>query len=625
MKNRDLDLERIFDGTDLLFYIADLNGKILYISNAGAKLLGKDRDALFGRNIFNFFPPNVAERRLSILSNIFKTLEPLSFFDERDGRFFKTMAYPILDENGKLKQIAAYVQDLTEIKHAERRLEELKKEMESTIKCSPAHVFRFRKDSQGNIVAVLSEGLIADRFGITTKAIKDRNLLELFGRENFNRILPFYEKSFRGEQVSFEICLRDAWFQTTIAPFKRDEKGIILEVIGYSMDLTIVRKAREELERAEKLESLGTLAGGIAHDFNNLLGGLFGFIDLARVSIHQDVSAKEYIDSAMRCFSRAKDLTQQLLTFARGGAPQKKKSSLEPLIQESIELALSGSTIRCEKDIQKDLFSIEADHGQMNQVFNNVLLNARQAMPNGGVIKIEACNETMDDNEIGGMPAGEYVHIKFIDQGTGIPRDVLPKVFDPFYTTKQAGSGLGLATSYSIIRRHDGHIGIESECGKGTTVNILLPAVHDVPCAESADSEPILRGKGRILLMDDEEVIRTTASEMLKITGYDVVCVKNGEQAIEAYTNAIKEGARFDAVILDLTVVDGMGGEMAVKRLKEIDSDVKAIVSSGYSDSPVLANPKEYGFSAKIAKPYQRIDILKALSDPPVPIHDTFR
>jgi PAS domain S-box-containing protein len=614
MKSEDIDLEKILDGTDILFYIADLEGRIVFISNAGANLLGSQKEGLIGKNIFDFFKREIAERRRSLLSAIFQTKAPVSFFDERDGHFFRTIAYPVFDKNRELKQIAAYVQDLTEMKKAEEEIETLKTELESTIKGSPAHVFRFRKNNQGNIIAVLSEGLIAEKFGITTKRIKDKSLLELFGQDHFNKIRPYYDKAFCGEHVSFEVNLRDTWFQTAIAPYEKDPNGNILEVVGYSMDITLERKAQEELEKAEKLESLGVLAGGIAHDFNNLLGGLFGFIDLARTSIQHDVLAKKYIDSAMQCFSRAKDLTHQLLTFAKGGAPQKKPMQLGPLIEESMNLSLGGSSIRCDKDIPSDLYSIEVDHGQMNQVFNNVLLNARQAMPNGGVIKIEAYNRTVHENEIAGKPAGEYVHIRFIDQGTGIPKDILPKVFNPFYTTKQAGSGLGLATSYSIIKKHEGSISIESELGKGTTVSIHLPAFTGAQQDEDSGNEQICCGKGKILLMDDEEIIRSMASEMLERAGCQVVCVKTGEQAIEAYVNAKSEGNLFDVVILDLTVAGGMGGEMAVKRLKEIDSEVKALVSSGYSDSPVLANPKDYGFVGKIAKPYQAKELYGALS-----------
>lgn len=614
MKNQNFDLSKIIDRTGLLFYIMDPDWKIAYISNAASNLIGVKQADVIGNEIFDYFPPDVAKSRKRMISNVLQTREPLSFFDERDGRFFKSMAYPILDEHGQLKQVAVYVQDLTEIKKAETHIEEFRREMESTIKGSPAHVFRFRKDSRGNIVAVLSEGLIADRFGITTKAIKGRNLLELFGQDNFARIQSYYEKAFYGEQVSFEICLRNTWFQTTIAPFERDIDGGIVEVIGYSMDISILKKAQEELERAEKLESLGTLAGGIAHDFNNLLGGLFGFIELARSKIQQDVSAKRYIDSAMQCFSRATDLTHQLLTFAKGGAPEKKIISLEPLIQESINLALSGSAIRYEKVIAKDLYSLEADHGQMNEVFNNILLNARQAMPNGGALTIDACNRHLQQDEIAGMPTGTYVQIRFKDQGTGIAKDILPRVFDPFYTTKQAGSGLGLATSYSIVKKHGGYIGIESELGKGTTVSIILPAFLGANPIEYDGIGSTEYGKGRVLLMDDEEAMRNVASLMLENIGCTVVCVKNGESAIDAYSESIKNNNKFDVIILDLTVIAGMGGELAVARLREIDPDIKAVVSSGYSDSPILSNPKEFGFVDKIAKPYNSKELYTVLS-----------
>lgn len=395
-----------------------------------------------------------------------------------------------------------------------------------------------------------------------------------------------------------------------------NEYNNFLGTIGVIVDITVRKQAEEELQKAEKLESLSVLAGGIAHDFNNLLAGLFGYIDMARVFGKPNQKIRNYLEKALLSYVRAKDLTMQLLTFAKGTAPVKKVVSLDKILTGSSQLALSGSNITCKFDLGEELLCIEADGDQISRVVNNIIINSRQAMPDGGTVTITGSNKELAPYQIHGLAKGQYVEIIIEDQGTGIPDKILPKIFDPFFTTKQQGSGLGLATSYSIINKHGGHISVDSKAGSGTTFTIYLPATEKQEEEDMEQQpEPALNTTGRILLMDDEKTVRQMAGELLETMGYDVVYAKNGEEAIIHFKEALEADTKFDAVILDLTVKGGMGGDKAIEKLLELDPDVKAIVSSGYTTSQTLAKPEKYGFKCIIPKPYRIEDITTVLNN----------
>jgi PAS domain S-box-containing protein len=384
-----------------------------------------------------------------------------------------------------------------------------------------------------------------------------------------------------------------------------DSQGFLQNYHGIARDITERKRIEEELLKTQKLESLGVLAGGIAHDFNNILTAILGNVSLARMYVKQEDKMIERLAESEKASLRAKDLTQQLLTFARGGAPIKETASIVELIKDSVSFVLSGSNVKCEFSIPNDLWMVEIDEGQMSQVINNLIINAQQAMPEGGIIDVSAENMTVGSEHGLPLKGGRYVKIAIKDHGIGIPKEHLQKIFDPYFTTKQKGSGLGLATSYSIVRKHDGHITVDSELGAGTTFTIYLPASEkEIPTSKDKEEESLL-GKGRILVMDDEEVVRGVACEMLRRIGYEVEFARDGTEAIELYKRARESGQPFDAVILDLTVPGGIGGKEAIKRLLEIDPRVKAIVSSGYSNDPVMAKFREYGFRGVIAKPYK--------------------
>jgi CheY-like chemotaxis protein len=309
-----------------------------------------------------------------------------------------------------------------------------------------------------------------------------------------------------------------------------------------------------------------------------------------------------------------RDLTQQLLTFSRGGAPILRTADMGKLLRDSASFALRGSNVGGEFSISDDLWPVEMDEGQINQVISNLIINAQQAMPAGGIVRVSAENITMGTESGLPLEPGAYIKVSVEDQGVGISEEYLQRIFDPFFSTKQAGSGLGLATSYSIIQKHSGYITVESQLGVGTTFHIHLPASPDgVLIEEEKKEEKPIMGEGRILVMDDEEHVRDTAADMLRSIGYEVVTSINGSEAIELYEEAMGSGKPFNAVIMDLTVPGGMGGKEAIQKLIEIDPEVKAIVSSGYSTDPIMANFREYGFKGVIAKPYRTRELSVAL------------
>ncbi len=386
-----------------------------------------------------------------------------------------------------------------------------------------------------------------------------------------------------------------------------DKSGNVIGVVLVFRDITERQRMEEELQKAQKLESLGILAGGIAHDFNNVLTGILGNIMLAKAHTKPEHKVYERLTEAEKACLRAKDLSQQLLTFSRGGAPIKKIASVRELLRDAVPFALSGSNVRCEFTVTDDLWPVEIDTGQIGQVINNLIINANQAMPEGGIIKVRAENMVTDAGQALPLKEGRYVKISIEDHGIGITKKHLPKIFDPYFTTKGKGKGLGLSVAYSIVKKHNGYIDVESKLGVGTTFFIYLPASEHSPAIKEKEKEMnrIFKGMGRILMMDDEEIIRDVAGEILRHMGYSVEFAKDGVEAIELYKIAKESGEPFDAVIMDLTVPGGMGGKEAIGKLLEIDPAVKAIVSSGYSNDPVMANFRRYGFRDVVAKPYR--------------------
>lgn len=380
-------------------------------------------------------------------------------------------------------------------------------------------------------------------------------------------------------------------------------------------DITERENQQEELIKKQKLESIGVLAGGIAHDFNNILTAILGNISYAALFIEQGHKASAPLLQAKKAAKRAAELAHQLLTFAKGGQPVTSSCEPRQLIAESLSLVLRGSNVQSRVEISEGLRNIKADSGQISQVFNNLIINAVQAMPGGGTISIRASNTTFaDNNNPFALTAGEYVRFIFADEGCGIPEENLKNIFDPYFTTKSGGSGLGLASVQSIINKHGGHISVRSAVGTGTTFEILLPASRNSVPAEEEASETSDAGAGTsLLVMDDEEMIRDLAAAMLDELGYRVTTCADGEDAVSLYKASLEAGVPFSAVIMDLTIPGGMGGREAARAILGIDPRAQLIVSSGYSNDPIIADFRHYGFCAAVLKPYGVADISAVL------------
>lgn len=379
------------------------------------------------------------------------------------------------------------------------------------------------------------------------------------------------------------------------------------------LDITEQKRLEGEILKAQKLESIGILAGGIAHDFNNILTAILGNVSLAKMFAGQRDKVVERLDAMANAALRAKDLTQQLLTFSRGGMPVKKTVSISELIEDSARFALRGSNVKVEYSAPEDLWLVEIDEGQINQVINNLIINADQAMPDGGTITVEAGNVILDATVAAPLEPGPYVRISIRDEGVGIPPQHLDRIFDPYFTTKQKGSGLGLTTAHSIMGKHGGGIRVDSRLGDGSTFELYLPASEKEAMEERGSEPEAERGKGKILVMDDEEIVREVTGEMLEHLGYAVAFACDGGEAIALYEEAMRSDDPFDALIMDLTIPGGMGGKEAVQRLLRMDPYVKAIVSSGYSQDVVMANYHAHGFSGVVSKPFRMEELEEAL------------
>jgi len=382
-------------------------------------------------------------------------------------------------------------------------------------------------------------------------------------------------------------------------------------------DITEREKLQGELLKLQKLESLGVLAGGIAHDFNNILTGIVGNISLARLLFDAHDWSSELLETAESESQRAVKLAAQLLTFAQGGDPVKKLVSAQAIVRDAVSFALVGAKVKGAVTLPESLHAIEADEGQLGQAFNNIIINALQAMPGGGTLSVAAENLLLPPEDGALLPPGNYLRISFSDQGCGIAPEDLGRVFDPYFSTKPGGAGLGLAAAHSVVTRHGGSLSVHSEAGAGSCFTVLLPSTG-APFPKSPPRRKLTGAAysagGSILLMDDEKVIRNIASKMLECLSYQVTTCSSGEEAIALYRSARDAGTPYRLVVMDLTVAGGMGGKEAARHILALDPAARLVVSSGYCNDPVLADFKRYGFLAAMPKPYRLSDMEEVLA-----------
>jgi PAS domain S-box-containing protein len=381
-------------------------------------------------------------------------------------------------------------------------------------------------------------------------------------------------------------------------------------------DVTDRKRMEEEIVRGQRLESLGLLAGGIAHDFNNLLTGVLGNISLAKEMVSPGQREYRRLEEAEKAAVKAKELSGRLLSFSRGWKPDRREVPVDEVIRDAARLAVRGTNVRCEFSLEEGLWGAFVDEGQIGQVINNLAVNAVHAMPGGGILRVDAENVAIGKGEVPHVKPGKYVKVTVSDEGTGIPPEILPRIFEPYFTTKENGSGLGLATCYTIMKGHGGNIFAESTPGRGATLRLFIPSTGSVLRApDPLKKQGSLSGEGKVLLMDDEETIREVAGEMLAHLGYEPSLARDGGEAVEMYAKGMKGAGRFDLVILDLTVPGGMGGREAAARILEHDPDARIVISSGHAGEPAMSDPGKHGFAGAVAKPYRVEDLGRVLRD----------
>jgi len=529
------------------------------------------------------------------------------------------VALPQKREDGSV-DFYGIIMDISERKRIEENLLHSQQLLTSVVDNAP-YAF-FIKDVSNEFRVILWNKAAEQIFGIPAATILGKNAHDLWPREQADAYLAIDRSVVNSrttvdapEEVSSHPEKGKIWLHTRKIPLI-NSNGEVSHIVVISNDITERRLMQLEQVRNQKLESLGLLAGGIAHDFNNILTGITGYISFARTLFDESLKVSKILREAENASHRATDLARQLLTFAKGGQPIKKALSVKQVVDSSASLALRGTRVTSITIIPDDLPAIEVDEGQINQVFNNIIINALQAMPGGGTVTIRAETVAIKPLNIMSLPPGMYVRLTFADTGCGISEKDQKVIFDPYFTTKSGGSGLGLATAHSIIAKHGGYIGVSSTLGGGTTFEILLPASDVIVSASESDEVSVELGRRNnlsVLVMDDEEIIRNLTTMMLDELGYHTLACANGNEAIALYRTSKEAGNPFSAVIMDLTIPGGMGGKEAASQILSIDPHARLVVSSGYSNDPIMAEYSDYGFSATLPKPYTIKGIKEAL------------
>ncbi len=613
-------------------FVIDTNGRYCAVNPAGCRMFGYTPEEFFSSTI----------RLLLFPEDLDASMKLISRHDLRDGDFFSDYRMRHKDGRelfidftvrrfsiGKKEYVLGIKRDATGRRKTEMELEKRVAERTGELARSEERLKQAQAISNigswewdietgrvfwtDEIYAILGyePGKISPSYKAFVSSIHpdDRQSVEAAITEALYHNKP-YNIGFRIEKPD-----NTERFVYVRAAVVHDENNRSRQMLGTLQDITDRKKSEESLIVAQRLSSVGTLAGGIGHDFSNILLGVLGYATVAKRLTKTGGKVHELLSEIEQSALRARSLTRQLLTFSSGGAPIREAVDIAQLVEDAANLALKGSEVKKEFSFQPGLWPVYVDEGQISQVINNMALNSLQSMPEGGVISISAANRTIGPVDDIPLKHGDYVAIDIKDTGTGMSEEVLERAFDPFFTTKKKASGLGLSLSYSIIKRHGGHVKAESAPGKGSRFSIYLPvAKEEAQKEEHRMAEASDRGQRiRVLVMDDEELVRDVAGEILEMLGYDAAFANNGEEAIKIYRNAFKEGRPFDAVILDLTVAGGMGGKDALKGLLQIDPDCRAIVSSGYSKDPVMSDFRKYGFAGVVAKPYMVSEFTKAV------------
>jgi PAS domain S-box-containing protein len=613
-------LDIVIEGTTDAVYIKGADGRYLMANSAVARFVNKPVEEVIGSDDLHLFPPDDARALMAKDQWVMAQDEPQTY-EERvmtpNGElYFLSTKGTMHAEDGTVCGLFGIARDITDRVRVEKALDERNRLLDTLLANLPVGVFM--------VAAPSGTPLIANR---KAQELLGRGILPAVNKENLSEVYEAYKfgtmqrypvdempivRGMQGESISIDdlLVVRPDGTAKQLEIFGApvlDAAGQPWASLVCFQDISGRKEQEHEKLKIEKLESLGVLAGGIAHDFNNILTGIMGNISFAQRFLDTGHKALMPLREAEQASLRARELSQQLMTFAKGGEQINKEISIQKLVDESVSLVLRGSNVKGIVSADDSIQSIEADEGQIEQVFHNIVLNAAQAMPGGGSLNITTQNVLISTANGLKLQPGPYVTISFADEGCGISDDELKKIFDPYFTTKSAGTGLGLASVHSIISRHGGAIDASSTVGHGTTFTIYLPSTGRLPashCDADAGQSVGAHAGGSILVMDDEEIIRTLTAEILEYLGYQVMACCDGAEAVKLYEAAWKSGDPFSAVIMDLTIPGGMGGKEAALQILTIDPQACLIVSSGYSNDPIMADYHTYGFSGAVAKPY---------------------
>jgi len=599
-------------------FVSSLDGRMLECNDRTVQMSGESRESLLSKELVTHYEnPNDRARLVEELRSKGRVHNFETWTVHRDGKRVATSMNAVLAPIGPngASLILGLLEDITERKLAEERAGEGEE--------------RFRVIAEQSMLGIAIMQDDAIRF--VNQAVSDMNgysVEEMSGWDlgNLARAIHPDDAAFAIEQAK----KKQAGDPSALAHYNYrliTKSGEMRWIEQYSrsieyggrkanfvtmIDVTARKLAEASLsqlalsmERTAKLEALGVLAAGIAHDFNNLLSGLFGHLDLARAHLAAGSTALSHLDLAHEAFERAKGLTGQLLAFAKGGAPVRKVGSVADSVRRCADFALSGSNVKVELELEAGLWNAEFDENQLAQAFDNILINAKQAMSSGGTLRISGRNVVSEEGPALALAPGRYVKMSFADRGPGISPAILPRIFDPFFTTKVEGSGIGLTAVYAILKKHDGHIEVDSQPGEGATFHVWLPASADSSLGIRPGERAVQSGRGLVLVMDDDDMVRHVAGSMLALLGYEPIATCDGAEALERARALLAEGKHLSAAMLDLTVRSGEGGREVVRPLRQLIPELPIIASSGYSADPVMAEPAQFGFSASLRKPFR--------------------
>lgn len=607
-----------------LFY-KNAGGVYELCNSAFEDYIGLPKESIIGRTVYDVAPRELAEKYRQMDDELLESggiqiyESRVKFYDKsiHDVIFNKTCVY---DREGKKIGLIGVILDISDRKNTEAEL--LKSEELYRVLAESSGDMIYVVDCDGKILYV--NGAAAASLGLTAREAVGKFQHDFFPNEVASRQMSIIRTIFETglpyrtyEQKTY-FGNREVWIDALLTPIK-NESGEVVSVLGISRDISERKKMQEDILKSSKLESLGVLAGGIAHDFNNALMAIMGNIILAKNRAGENKKLQEVLCRAESVTCKAKNLTKQFITFSSGGAPVKTPcADLSALVKEIARFVLCGSEIVYTVDVSGEIPPVGIDEGQISHALSNIILNARQAVKNAGKVDISISCETVNGDSVVSLRGGKYVRISVTDNGPGIPKEIQHKIFDPYFTTRPDGNGLGLSASYSIIKSHGGMIDFKTMEGGGSVFNVYIPANGQAGAADvSAAVETAARcakNNEKILVMDDDEAVLVTLFEILNEMGYRVRTATNFDQAVDIFKTEAAAGEPFNAVILDLVIKGGRDGIETLKELKKLDPRIRTIVSSGYTHGPVISNYAGYGFDALLTKPYRKEDIINALN-----------